>query len=60
MTFLGNWALKLLKEHLADRRMEDEMPIYSVSARTVHAYFRKAAHKFAGAFKGETHTAPNR
>jgi integrase len=58
ITFLGSWSVKLLKEHLANRKMEDETPIYNVSARTVHAYFRKTAHKFAGAFKGRNPYSP--
>jgi len=59
ITFLGNWSVKLLKEHLANRKMEDETPIYNMSARNVHAYFRKAAQKFAGAFKGRNPYSPH-
>jgi integrase len=42
-TFLGGWAVSLLKEHLAGQRLYDEMPIYNVLAHTLHAYFRQAA-----------------
>ena len=59
ITFLGNWSVKLLKEYLANRKMEDETPVYNVSARTVHAYFRKTAKKFAGAFKGRNPCSPH-
>ena len=58
-TFLGGWAVSLLKEHLASQRLYDEMPIYDVSARTVHAYFRQVAQKFAGAFKGRKPCSPH-
>jgi integrase len=35
ITFLGGWSVKLLKEHLANRKLEDKEPIYNVSSRTV-------------------------
>jgi integrase len=59
ITFLGNWSVKLLKDYLANRKLGDETPIYNVSARTVHAYFRKTAQKFAGAFKGRNPYSPH-
>ena len=59
ITFLGNWSVKLLKDYLANRKLEDETPIYNVSARTVHAYFRQEARKFAGAFKGRNPYSPH-
>lgn len=59
VTFLGEWAVRLLREHLANRKLEDASPIYSVTARTVHAYFRKTAMKYAGAFKGRNPYSPH-
>ncbi|MBS7652910.1 site-specific integrase [Candidatus Bathyarchaeota archaeon] len=59
MTFLGGWAVKLLKEHLSSRKLEDTSSIFNVTARTVHAYFRKTAQKFAGAFKGRNPYSPH-
>jgi integrase len=59
ITFLGSWSVKLLKDYLANRKLENETPIYNVSARTVHAYFRQAARKFAGAFKGRNPYSPH-
>lgn len=59
MTFLGGWAVKLLKEHLGDWKLEKTSPIYNVSARNVHAYFRKTAQKFAGNFKGRNPYTPH-
>jgi integrase len=59
ITFLGSWSVKLLKDYLANRKLENETPIYNVSARTVHAYFRKTAQKFAGAFKGRNPCSPH-
>ena len=57
--FLGSWSVKLLKDYLANRKLENETPIYDVSARTVHAYFRKTAQKFAGAFEGRNPYSPH-
>ncbi|MGQ9641630.1 MAG: tyrosine-type recombinase/integrase [Candidatus Bathycorpusculaceae bacterium] len=59
ITFLGNWAVKLLKEHLERRKLEEASPLYNVSARNVHAYFRKTAQEFAGNFKGRNPYSPH-
>ncbi|MGC8896545.1 MAG: tyrosine-type recombinase/integrase [Candidatus Bathyarchaeia archaeon] len=59
ITFLGDWAVRLLREHLANRKLEDTSPIYNVSARNVHAHFRLTAIKFAGAFKGRNPYSPH-
>ena len=59
ITFLGSWAVKMLKEYLASRKMEDKTPIYNTQARTVHAYFRKTAQKHAGAFKSRNPYTPH-
>jgi integrase len=60
LTFLGSWSIKLLKEYLANRKLEYETPIYNASSRAVHAYFHKIAQKFAENFKGRTPSAPTR
>jgi len=59
ITFLGSWSVKLLKDYLAHRKFEDDTPIYAVSSRAVHAYFRKTAQKFAGNFKGRNPYSPH-
>jgi integrase len=59
ITFLGSWSIKLLKKYLANRKLEDEAPIYDVSSRAVHTYFRKTAEKFAGNFKGRNPYSPH-
>jgi integrase len=59
ITFLGSWSFKLLKDYLAHRKFEDDTPIYAVSSRAVHAYFRKTAQKFAGNFKGRNPYSPH-
>jgi len=59
ITFLGSWSVKLIKEYLASRKLEDKSPIYNVTSRAVHAYFRKTAKKFAGNFKGRNPYSPH-
>lgn len=50
ITFLGSWSVKLLKDYLANCKLEDKEPIYNVSSRAVHAYFRKTAPKVCRQF----------
>jgi integrase len=59
ITFLGSWSVKMLKEYLVNRKLEDEEPIYNVSSRAVHAYFHKTAQKFTGNFKGRNPYSPH-
>ena len=59
ITFLGYWSVKLLKDYLADQKLNDDTPIYNVSSRAAHAYFRKSAQKFAGKFKGRNPYSPH-
>jgi integrase len=59
ITFFGSWSVKMLKEYLVNRKLEDEEPIYNVSSRAVHAYFHKTAQKFAGNFKGRNPYSPH-
>jgi integrase len=59
ITFLGGWSVKLLKDYLANRKLESETPVYDVSSRAVHAYFSKIAQKFDGNFKGRNPYSPH-
>jgi len=59
ITFFGGWAVKLLQEYLANRKLEDEAQIYDASSRAVHAYFRKIAQRFSGDFKGRNPYSPH-
>jgi integrase len=59
ITFLGSWSVKLLKDYLTHEKLDNETPIYNVSSRAVHAYFRKMAQKFAGNFKGRNPYSPH-
>jgi integrase len=59
ITFLGSWSINLLKEYLANRKLEDEAQIYDVSSRAVHAYFGKTAQRFFGNYKGRNPYSPH-
>ncbi|MEM2972045.1 MAG: tyrosine-type recombinase/integrase [Candidatus Bathyarchaeia archaeon] len=59
ITFMGSWSVKLLKNYLANLKLDDEAPIYDVSARAVHTYFHKTAQKFASNFKGRNPYSPH-
>ncbi|MBS7616775.1 site-specific integrase, partial [Candidatus Bathyarchaeota archaeon] len=59
ITFLGNWSVRLLKDYLANLKLDDEAPIYDVSSRAAHAYFHKTAQRFAGNFKGRNPYSPH-
>ena len=52
ITFMGSWSVKLLKNYLANLKLDDEARIYDVSARDVHTYFRKVAERFMSNLKG--------
>ncbi|MGB9694138.1 MAG: tyrosine-type recombinase/integrase [Fervidobacterium sp.] len=59
MTFFGSWSVRLLKEYLARGKFEDETPVYDVSSRAVHTYFRKLAQEFDGNFRGRNPYSPH-
>ncbi|MEM3581472.1 MAG: site-specific integrase [Candidatus Bathyarchaeia archaeon] len=59
ITFLGTWSVELLKNYLADQKLNDETPVYDVSSRVVHAYFHKIAQKFTEDFKGRNPYSPH-
>ena len=59
ITFLGEWAVKVLKEHLANQPLDEKSPVYNVTSRAVHAYFCKAAQRFAGKFHGRNPYSPH-
>ena len=59
MTFIGKWGVSLLKEHLNGKRLTDKTPIYDVSDRAVHRYFRRCAKKFGGKIKPRNPYTPH-
>ncbi|MEM3666966.1 MAG: site-specific integrase [Candidatus Bathyarchaeia archaeon] len=59
LTFLGGWALSLLKQHLEGKAMRDDTPLFAVSARAVDNYFARVGRKFGGEFKGRNPYSPH-
>ena len=59
LTFLGGWALSLLKQHLEGRELEEDTPIFTVSARAVDSYFARIGAKFSGKFKSRNPYSPH-
>ena len=59
LTFVGSWALGLLKQHLADRAMQDDTLIFTVTRRAVDGYFRRTGLKFGGIFRGRNPYSPH-
>ncbi|MEM0358334.1 MAG: site-specific integrase [Candidatus Bathyarchaeia archaeon] len=59
LTFLGRWALSLLKQHLEGRAMQDDTPLFTVSARAVDSYFARIGEKFGGRFAGRNPYSPH-
>jgi integrase len=59
LTFIGSWALGLLKQHLKDRPLKDDTPIFTVTRRAVDNYFRRIGIKFGGGFSGRNPYSPH-
>jgi len=60
LTFVGSWALGLLKQHLKDRPLiDDDTPIFRVTRRAVDSYFRRVGVKFGGWFSGRNPYSPH-
>jgi len=59
LTFIGNWALGLLKHYLMDRPLKDDTPIFMVTCRAVNSYFRRIGLKFGGGFSGRNPYSPH-
>jgi hypothetical protein len=60
ITFFGSWSVKLLKDYLVHENWIMKTPIYNVSSRAVHAYFRKTPKNSQAILRAETPTAPTR
>ncbi|MBX5321291.1 MAG: tyrosine-type recombinase/integrase [Candidatus Bathyarchaeota archaeon] len=60
LTFLGSWALSLLRRHLDGKNLQDETPLFTVSTRAVDGYFARTATKFSGGeFEGRNPYSPH-
>jgi integrase len=59
LTFVGSWALGLLKQQLMDRPLNDGTPMFTVTRRAVDSYFRRVGVKFGGGFSGRNPYSPH-
>jgi integrase len=59
LTFIGDWALSFLRLHLADKRMQDDTPTFTVTRRAVDSYFARVGVKFGGGFSGRNPYSPH-
>lgn len=59
MTFIGQWGVSLLKEHLGSAKKRNPDPIYAVSARTIELRFKALATKKLGKFEGYNPMRPH-
>ena len=59
LTFVGSWAVGLLKQHLTDKPLKDDTPIFMVTRRAVDSYFRRIGVKFGGWFSGRNPYSPH-
>jgi integrase len=59
LTFVGSWALGLLKQQLMDRPLNDGTPMFTVTRRAVDNYFRRVGVKFGGGFGGRNPYSPH-
>jgi len=59
LTFIGSWALGLLKQHLMDRPLKDDTPIFTVTRRAVDSYFRRIGLRFGGKFSSRNPYSPH-
>ena len=59
LTFIGSWAFGMLKQHLMDSPLKDDMLIFKVTRRAVDSYFRRIGLKFGGIFRGRNPYSPH-
>jgi integrase len=59
LTFIGSWALELLRQHLKVRHMQNDTPIFAVTRRAVDSYFRRIGLKYGGRFSGRNPYCPH-
>jgi len=53
MSFIGNWGVSLLRQHLTGRKLRLQSPLFTISARSVEKRFQKLAKKFIGEYTGQ-------
>lgn len=60
MTFIGEWAVSLLKKHLEGKaNLKPENRLYQISHRTINHQFEKIGRSFIGEYKGQNPCRPH-
>ena len=52
LTFIGKWALSMLKQHLKGKKLKSQDKLFKIAARVVDSYFLRLAQKFVGSYEG--------
>jgi len=59
ITFIGEWSLSLLRQHLTGKHHTPEDPIYNKTQRAIDYYFKRLGKKFVGEYKGNNPVRPH-
>jgi integrase len=59
MTFIGEWGVSLLREHLKGRRLRLEDPLYAVSHRTIDLRFERLGKRWMESYSGQNPCRPH-
>jgi integrase len=51
LTFIGKWALSMLRQHLKGKRLKSQDRLFKITARAVDSYFQRLAKKFVGNYE---------
>jgi len=59
MTFIGDWGVSLLKQHLAGNSLKPEDRLFRITSSAVDGYFERLARKFVGEYQGNNPIRPH-
>lgn len=59
ITFLGRWSTDKLREHIEEKGVSGEKPIFSVNYRTIAQRFERVAPHFVGEYEGTNPCRPH-
>jgi len=59
MSFIGNWGVTLLRQHLADKKLKLQSQLFTISARSIDKHFQKLAKEFVGEYTGNNPCRPH-
>jgi len=59
MTFIGEWGVSLLREHLRGRRLRLGSRLYTISHRAIDHYFERLGKRWMGSYRGQNPCRPH-